>query len=234
MDRAYPRCDFLAVQCYGLEARRCSFYFLFLFLLLGFVSINAIAGTDVQNAPVPSVGLGPQFAVADFDGDHVPDLASIQAGLGSSSIGNYWIQLNFSRAERQTIRLIAPAGGLLIEALDVNGDHFSDVVVETASFRQPVAIFLNERGNSFSRLDPAAFPGALGRQDTNWASGSGQREDPESVPLQSRPTCFSETSSLVYRKFSTGTISIWGAGFFPNSFLVSHAGRAPPSEFPRF
>jgi hypothetical protein len=234
VDRSCPQCDFLTVRGYGLKAKRYRFHSLFLFLLLGFVSINAIAGTDVQTAPVSSVGLGPQFAIADFDGDHVTDLASIQTGLGSSSTGNYWILLKLTRVEQRTIRLVAPAGGLLIEALDVNGDHLCDLVVATSSFRHPVAVFLNNGNSSFSRVDPTAFPGAMSESTANWGPAFDQQRNPTSIPLQSQTSNFSEASTLVYRKSRTGTISIWGAEFLLNSFLVSHAGRAPPSEAPRF
>jgi hypothetical protein len=233
VDNLCPQFGLFAILGYGLKARRYRFYSLFLLMFLGIVSINAIARADVQNAPVTSVGLGPQFAIADFDGDHIPDLAIIQTGLRSSGTTNYWIQLKFSRLEWQYIRFVAPAGGLFIEARDVNGDHVIDLVVATLSFRQPVAIFLNNGDSSFSRVDPAAFPGAFSESAANWAPASDQQRDAVGIPMQSRTSLFSEALDLLHRKFPTGTISLWSSGFLVDSFLISHAGRAPPSEVPR-
>lgn len=233
MHNLSPKSGFFTILGYSLKARRCRFYSLFLSLFLGVVSINAIARVDVQNAPVTSVGLGQQFAIADFDGDLIPDLASIQTGISNSGTTNYWIQLKLSTVERQSIQLVAPAGGLLIEAHDVNGDHAVDLVIASASLRQPVAIFLNDGAGGFSRIDPAVFPGAFTESSANWASASDQQRGAAGISLQSRTSLFSEARDLLHRKFPTGTISLWNAGFLVNSFLVSHAGRAPPSEAPR-
>jgi hypothetical protein len=216
-----------------LKARRSRFYFLLLSSFLGAFSINAIAKVDVQNAPIASVGLGPHFAIADFDGDLIPDLASIQAGLSSSGTTDYWIQLKFSTVEQRSIRLVAPAGGLLIEAHDVNGDHAVDLVIASASLRQPVAIFLNDGAGSFSRIDPAVFPGAFTESAANWASASDQQRGVAGISFPSRTSLISEARDLPHRKCPTGTILLWNAGFFLNSFQISHAGRAPPSEVPR-
>jgi hypothetical protein len=85
-----------------------------LLLFFGFVGTGAAAAEAPSGAgPVPS---GSQLAISDFDGDSHPDLASVQAGVTASGSTDYWIQLQLSAAGRQSIRLVAPAGGLLIEA----------------------------------------------------------------------------------------------------------------------
>src|ERR1700733_6033904 len=95
-----------------------------------------IVGSSVSTGP------GPQFAIADFDGDHQPDEARIQAVRGPT--GKYTIRLRLSGEGEQSIQLAAPGSGLQIEARDVNADNRVDLVVVTAWFRRPVAIFLND------------------------------------------------------------------------------------------
>ena len=60
--------------------RRCFVQFLLLLLFLGLVGGSAAANADVRKAHVSSGGPGLPFAIADFDGDLRPDLASVQTG----------------------------------------------------------------------------------------------------------------------------------------------------------
>src|SRR5712692_8148291 len=140
----------------------CSLQFLVLFLLVGFVASRvAVAGQDVPHVPIASLGAGPSFAIADFDGDKRLDLANVQgAQLGSAST-TYSMQFHLTASGRQVIQLIAPPGGLAIEVRDVNGDNAVDLVITTAWLRQPIAIFLNQGHGSFSRAEPAQFPGTF-------------------------------------------------------------------------
>ena len=223
----------MTLDC-SLKARPYRFYSLFLLLFLGILGTSSIARADIQNVPGASIGLGPQFAIADFDGDHIPDLASIQTGIGSSGITNYWLQVKFSTVERQSIQLVAPLGDLQIEAHDVNGDHAVDLVIASVSSGRPVAIFLNDGNGGFSRVEPSAFPGAFSESAASWRSESNQWRNAASIVLQSRTTSFSEACDLLHRQLTIGAISLRSRGFIVNSFLISHAGRAPPSELPNF
>src|ERR1700733_8778028 len=65
-------------------------------LLVGFFSSSVAAGASDAYLPVLYSGPGPQFAVADFNGDVRPDLASIRPGSTSSGNTNYWIQIQLS------------------------------------------------------------------------------------------------------------------------------------------
>jgi hypothetical protein len=202
-------------------------------LLLLFGGSTA-ARENTRNAAVTSPRVASQIAIADFDGDLRPDLVSIQAGSNSSGSHDYWIQFQLSRAGRQSIRLVAPAGGLTIEARDVNGDHAVDLVLVTAWFRQPVAILLNDGHGSFSRVEPTAFPEAFSEPTTNWASASHQATDAVDVPPQSRTVTCPEARALPHIRSHADSIPPSSARIVVNSFLVSHAGRAPPFGVPHF
>lgn len=67
---------------------------IFLLVFIGLVGGSAGAKTDIPNAPIVSFGPGPQFAIADFDGDLHPDLAIVQGGQTTSGNTDYWIQLH--------------------------------------------------------------------------------------------------------------------------------------------
>jgi hypothetical protein len=201
-----------------------------LVLLLGIAgSSRARAADPPQSGPVPSVGLGPQFAIADFDGDFRPDLASIQAGSNSSGTADYWIQLQLSALGRQSIQLVAPAGGLQIEARDVNGDHAVDLVLATAWFNRPVAVLLNNGHGGFSRAEPAAFPEAFNESKTKWASTSYQAAEFVGIPSQSGRGIWQEAKGLLHDRSTPGSLPFSSTGFLVNPFLIFHAGRAPPS-----
>jgi len=203
--------------------------FFCLLFLAGLVA-GVAAGAAVQSAPISSVGPGVRFAIADFDGDLRPDLATVQVGRSDVSNTDYWIQLRLSAAGRQTILVVAPAGGLQITARDVNGDHALDLVLTTAWLREPVAIFLNDGHGSFSRVDPNRFPEAFGESKKSWNSSSRQAPDGLGIPPQSRAGIWSATARLPYVGSHVGVILRSHCGYLRSSFLDSHAGRAPPFE----
>ena len=216
----------------SLAKRRYPLRTLLSILLLGLFGGSSLSAAHVQKAPVTSVGPGSQFAIADFDGDVRPDLASIQAGPNNSGTTNYWIQLQLSSVGRQSIRLVAPAGGLRIEARDVNGDHAVDLILATAWFDQPVAVFLNNGHGSFSKAEPAAFPGAFSESKISWAKVSNQATRTVGVPPQSG--IWSEQSSLADGPSPARQILPSNSDFLVNPLLISHAGRAPPFEVLHF
>ncbi len=202
--------------------------FLLLFLFLGAVAGSARGGQDVRNSPAESLGAGSSVAIADFDGDLQPDLASVQAGLKNSDETDYWIQLQLSTAGRQSIRVAAPSGGLHIEARDVNGDHAIDLVISSAGRREPVAIFLNDGHGAFAPAEPAAFPGAFGESEKNWVSASNRMAEALDVTPLSGSGIWTKEKDSLHDRSPARFVSASSAGFRLSSFLVSHAGRAPP------
>jgi hypothetical protein len=204
----------------------------FLLLRLGFAGLGSATAANIQNAPVTPAGLGAQFAIADFDGDGRPDLASIQPEPSNvAGRATYWIQLQLSGSERQSIQVVAPAGGLLIEAVDVdNGNHFIDLILTTAWFKQPVAILLNDGHGRFSRVEPAAFPGAFATSTTSWVSNHDHTMDAVGTPPPPRSGMYSKAMRLPGIRPQPDSTSSSNAGFLFVFFFISHAGRAPPLE----
>jgi hypothetical protein len=100
------------------------------------------------------------FAIADFDGDSLPDLATVTVGQMSASQTRYWIRLQLSSGARQAIGITAPSGGLHLASRDVNGDSFPDLVVMALWERHPVAVLLNDGHGNFTLNEPSSF-GAL-------------------------------------------------------------------------
>jgi hypothetical protein len=205
---------------------------LILLLFLGVLGGSAKADVDFPNLAAASAGPGLPFVIADLDGDLRPDFASIQSGPDNSSGTDYWIQLQLA-AGRQSIRLVAPAGGLVIEARTANGHIAADLLVTTAWLRQPVAVFLNDGHGSFSRAEVAAFLGAFCQAQTNWGVTSNQAANAVGILPQSRTAACLKARSLPRFRGHAYSIPESSAGFPFSSFLISHAGRAPPPEVHR-
>jgi hypothetical protein len=201
---------------------------LLVFLLVLALEGGSAAASEAPNPSAAPVESGPQLAITDFDGDLHPDLARVQAGATTSGGTDYWIQLQLSAAGWQSIRLVAPAGGLQIEARDVNGDHAVDLILSTP-LNQPVAVFLNDGHGRFSRVAPSAFPEAFNGPLTNWASASGQETDVIGVPPQSRSSAWQAAKARAIVQSHADSIKPSREGFDLDSLLSSHADRGPPA-----
>jgi hypothetical protein len=207
------------------------------FLILSLLSVTAGSRTakaaGIQNVPALSAGSDLTIAIADFDGDRRLDSASVQPGGSESGASTYWIQFQFSASGRQLVELVAPAGGLGIEARDVNGDHVVDLIFTTAWLRQPVAILLNDGHGIFSRVEPAAFPAAFDEPGMNWVSGARLRADFVALPPQSRIGIDQADRSHLHRRYSAETLPSSASEFPVAPIPFFSAGRAPPSAVNR-
>jgi hypothetical protein len=197
-------------------------------LFLGFGGLTFAAQLAPENLS-SSLWPVPQFAIADFDGDVRPDLASIEGGLNSSGDTNYWIRLQLSAGGPQSIHLVAPAGGLFIEARDVNGDHAIDLVLATAWHKQPIAVFLNDGHGRFTRTEPTRFPQALDQSHKYWRATPNHVTDAVGTPA-SCGKGFSKAKGLrhVLTPAALIPISCWMLKIDP--CLLLESGRAPPPE----
>ena len=203
--------------------------FILTFLILLSVACHAESAASARSGIVDANStIGSQFAIGDFDGDVRPDFASIETVVNFSGNTNYWIKLQLSAAGRQSISLVAPPGGLIIQARDVNGDHAMDLVLATAWLKQPVAILLNDGHGNFSRVEPSKFPEAFNSPETNWSSTAGRDADFFGLPSQPRSAILRESEMFRGGRLATTRIGGRTTSFFNSLFLASLAGRAPP------
>jgi hypothetical protein len=207
-----------------------------LYLFCGFFCRGTAKAADIRRALSTPVGSGSQLAIADVDGKLCPVSVSVQVGSGGfSTTTTYRIQVQFGELERQSIQVDAPAGGLWIVPRDINnGNHFIDLVVVTAWFRNPVAILINDGRGRFSKVEPTTFPEVFTDFSTNWGCASGQIAEAVCVAPQSRSCMCLEASGLPNVRQHANSLSSPRPGFLFRSFLISLGGRAPPFEAPRF
>src|SRR5271169_2850915 len=89
---------------------------LFSCLVIGLAGLGKAA-----SLPASVSAISPRFAIADFDGDSQPDLATVEVGQVTASRARYWILFKMSAGTQQFIGLTAPVGGIAIAPRDVNG-----------------------------------------------------------------------------------------------------------------
>jgi FG-GAP-like repeat len=203
-------------------------------LLLVALSLAAFphcAGADTRPSEGPSLPVQSvsRFAIADFDGDSRPDIASVQVGQAGSRDSHYLIDFRLTSGLPQTIGVTAPAGGLQLTSRDVNGDTYPDVVVTTLLTDRPVAVLLNDGRGNFTQSEPSAFPEAFTNYKSSFGSAANAIRD-ATVGLFSRYVPGDSHES-------TGTPSLPrvvgrpAPGAFHLLTLLSSAsslGRAPP------
>jgi len=132
-------------------------FFLLFCLFPGFVTTAAAAPPAAQGGPASTPTSFSNFALADFDGDRKPDLASVEFNRFDSAWVRYSITFRLTAGGGQTVGVTAPLGGLELAARDVNGDASLDLIVRTAWLHQLVAVFLNDGHGHFAAADPSAF-----------------------------------------------------------------------------
>ena len=171
-----------------------------------------------------------QFAVADFDGDRRPDLATVQAGQSSSVDTQYWIAFELSSGLRRTlVGITAPPGGLQITSRDVNGDHFLDVIVTAAWTNCPVAALLNDGRGNFRASSPSAFPGAFTTSEKSCACTTDEINNATAVLLSRCPKGNCPEGSRFSSPRLTRQLVLRASRNLPYCPVVSFLGRAPPS-----
>jgi hypothetical protein len=205
-------------------------------LLLAFILLGVAAGGSAKTAAAQtSSARGPlntaqSFAFADLDGDAALDSADVWSTTSSSEAGEYWLELQLSSVGRRSIPLVGPAGGLVIEARDINGDHAPDLILATAWFKQPVAVFLNDGHGSFSRVEPAKFPAAFNSGTGVWSDNASFGAHNFALPNQYRGAVSPGAERLRVLPSPADAFRDVTSLNPSELALLSHDGRAPPSR----
>src|SRR5580700_7083349 len=204
---------------------------LVLCLVLGAAGWANAARTSTQLLPVSSAGFSSNFAIADFDGDRKPDLATVEIQKGgSSSSMQYSIRLQLTAGAAQVFGVIAPAGGLQIVARDVNGDDALDVLVSTAWQHQQVAVLLNDGHGKFTLADAGAFPTAFAGSRGDWTSGTPVLSDSTVlVRIEYPPGGLDRESEFDVPRVQFERERSSAPAGVTRLFLFSLLGRAPPT-----
>ena len=170
-----------------------------------------------------------QFAIADFDGDSRPDLATVHVADRISDGTRYLIAFQLSTGLHHTLRITAPTGGVQISSRDVNGDTFADVVITTAWTNLPVAVLINDGKGNFTPASPSNFPDAFRISGSSCGVVAPETKDAVDFLLTSHviPDC-----ELADSRFSPFHLVKLLPGHPSNALATSPAtffsGRAPP------
>jgi hypothetical protein len=171
-----------------------------------------------------------QFAIADFDGDSRPDLATVHVSGSISDGTRYLIAFELSSGSHQTLGITAPAGGVQISSRDVNGDTFADVVVTTAWTNLPVAVLLNDGNGNFTPSSPSNFPDAFRASDSSWGVTSHEIKDAFALLLIRHVIGDCELTGNTFLPFNLAEVLVGRPSKAPAvAAIASFSGRAPPS-----
>jgi len=204
--------------------------YLLLIIAVCWFAIPASASDAAHSAVAMHLLRPGTAAVADLDGDHIPDIASgIRTGRTAEGY-SYRVDLDFSgNLEAKPFNVFSeePAG-LNIQAIDIDGDHDLDLVITGRLSPQPIGVWLNDGRGLFTRGDPANY--VLSAWETRASVQS-----PDTVPtvvLHFERRRLQMACSSQRGDFRTADIRFGEAhSSFPNVsriFIGSARFRAPP------
>jgi hypothetical protein len=187
--------------------------------------------TPAQQSPGSSLAFNSTFAIADFDGDRTPDLATVELQTSTSSgTTRYSIRLRLATGATQLFGVTAPAGGLQIVAQDVNGDSALDVLVSSAWLHKQVAVLLNDGHGKFTLADPGAFPTLASQSETLWKTATMLPcESAALIPSHSSAGKLEERSAFLGSPSRPGKIGSQVSPGVTRPLDFSLLGRAPPT-----
>jgi hypothetical protein len=96
-------------------------------------------------------GFEQRVAAADFDNDQRPDGALLLPTGFSNGKRSFRIELHFTAGDDSVISFASAERSLSISTLDVNRDGAPDIVVEKASTRERLQVYLNDGQGAFHR-----------------------------------------------------------------------------------
>jgi hypothetical protein len=184
-----------------------------------------------QQPPGSSLGFNSAFAIADFDGDRTPDLATVELQTSASAkTTRYSIRLRLATGATQLFGVTGPAGGLQIVAQDVNGDSALDVLVTSAWLHKQVAVLLNDGHGNFTLAEPAAFPALVWQSEKLWKTGTIPLWDIAAlIPSHSSAGKLEERNAFFGAPSRPGKMGSQVSSGVTRPLDFSLLGRAPPT-----
>src|SRR5271168_4520287 len=222
------------VRCAGLAARQNICVLLILCVaLFAWYPARAAARQDVAidvASASASAAAGVNFAIADFDGDALPDFATVQPGPMLASRTSYWIHFSFSLGNQRSFEVSAPPGGLQIASRDVNGDTFLDLIISTRIANEPVAVLLNDGRGNFHLAKREALAWAIWEARSEWRPGTACWDENAAAmasPGWAARICASGANADLRPVVAKVSLSSQR----PDYFVLLHddRGRAPPA-----
>lgn len=202
-----------------------------LYCLLSVAGRGEAADSAVPHTHAFSPRPNANFAIADFDGDLKPDLATVEVQRADSSANTrYSIRFELTTGSTQVFGLTAPAGGLQIVARDVNGDDALDLLISTAWQHKQVAVLLNDGHGNFTLADPGTYPVSVWGFESQWKSGNVEQSVGEALVRASYSAGdFGEEIRLDSPRRQAGYADAFRGGGSARLLISSLHGRAPPS-----
>lgn len=204
---------------------------LILCLVAGIACRADAASASTRRSPTASLGSNSNFAIADFDGDQKPDLATVEVQRSSSTrTTRYSIRFQLTAGIAQVFGVTAPSGGLQIVARDVNGDNTLDVLVTTVLQHEQVAVLLNDGHGKFRLADANEFPAAIRENSRRWNSGTAPLCDSSAIVRIEYPAGeLDRESKLDDPQTYFGRVQTSVCKGSTGLSLFSLLGRAPPA-----
>jgi hypothetical protein len=97
------------------------------------------------------------LVLADFDGDHQPDFATVRYQQDGNQTSRYCIRFELSSGSVTDISIVGPVGGLRLVTRDVNGDDFEDVAIYAVWRQEVLAVLLNNGSGQFTLADASGY-----------------------------------------------------------------------------
>lgn len=191
---------------------------------------RASAGTmSVEEVPPTWILSSAAFTLGDFDGDFRPDLAVVDAEPHNGDGTHYCVEVRLGAAGGRSFEVIGAPGGLHVKAVDVNnGNHFIDLVLTTAWYRQPVAILINDGNGNFSQVPPSAFPDAFTDSSGSSILGTNPEIHNNDATLLQRASMYSQVEVTAVANLQTDLVSPSNSVLIFAAPLIPRPGRAPP------
>lgn len=178
---------------------------------------------------------GTHFAIADFDGDWKPDLASVETTGLHRLQSDYAIHFQFSAGARLSVFVSAPAGGVRVAARDVNGDDLPDLVVSSVLDERIVAILVNQGHGQFSQAEPSAYLRILVKPNAFFRGGD-DRAIPDKYTVTSMRYSFDGERvgrAAIPTAVATDSIGMGDLLISRSAHLHACRGRSPPLSWYR-